>query len=229
MTTNAPLSPGGSKAGFKLPMPPPLLHTRSTDGVSERPSTPTTPRSGANAITSPYATPQGSPSKNAHPPGARELPNVFETAMRLEPPSPTKVPGSPTRTQLGVGSPNKSKPAAAAVSSPDATGILPPDIAKLPGSPLRGEANQENTPPGGTRLGKDYGGGSPAPAATARQEQYQPAWMSARLRSNPMQALTPEEVEKLSSGKVKRLANVTQICTLGNTTAIGMPLGVSQS
>ena len=211
MTTNAPLSPSGLKGDFKLPMPPPpLSHTRSAEGAAgDLPTTPTTPRSGANAFFSPYATPQGSPSKSTLPPGARDLPNIFDNALRLEPPSPTKAgTGSPTRGQLGVGSPNKVGKPLAPTSPKNEPAFHPHDATKLPGSPLR--EGQENTPPGGRPL-KEYPS-SPTHAAVARQEQYQPSWMSSRMRYNPMQALTPEEKEKLSLPKVKRLANVTQIC-----------------
>ena len=210
MTTNAPLSPSGFKGDFKLPMPPPASHTRPAEGAAgDLPTTPTTPRSGANVFFSPYATPQGSPSKGALPPGARDLPNVFENAMRLDPPSPTRAgAGSPTRGQLGVGSPNKGAKPLGPAGQPKGEPALQADVTKLPGSPLR--EGQENTPPGGRAL-KEYPS-SPTHAAVARQEQYQPSWMSTRMRYNPMQALTPEEKEKLSLPKVRRLANVAQIC-----------------
>ena len=215
MATNIPLSPGGHKMDFKLPVPPPLLHTRSAEGTAgERPMTPGTPR--GMGFTSPYATPQGSPSKSALPPGALELPNVFDNAMRLEPPSPIRLGGgSPTRPQLGLGSPNKGgKPPPPGAGDND-TAVFHHDVTRAPGSPLR-DANQENTPPGG-RLAKECTSSTNS-AALARQGQYhpspppQPTWMSSKLRYNPLQALTADEVEKLSLPKVKRLANVTQIC-----------------
>ena len=198
-------------------MPPPLLHTRSTEGkAGNLPTTPTTPGRNAIAFFPPNATPQGSPSKGTLPPGARELPNLFDNALRLEPPSPTKAGrgGSPTRTHLSVGSPNKgakpSTPDGSAVGNE--TGLFHHDVSKMPGSPLR--EGQENTPPGG-RPFKEFAP-SPTQAAIARQEQYQPSsqpsWMGSRTRYNPMQVLTPEEKEKLNLPKVKRLANVAQIC-----------------
>ncbi|KAK3079862.1 hypothetical protein LTS18_003722, partial [Coniosporium uncinatum] len=52
-----------------ITMPPPL-HTRNTNEMYERPSTPT-----QGQLVSPQQTPQGSPSKHQQPPGAYDLPN----------------------------------------------------------------------------------------------------------------------------------------------------------
>ncbi|KAK3062706.1 hypothetical protein LTS18_003528, partial [Coniosporium uncinatum] len=49
---------------------PPLLHTRNTNEMYERPSTPK-----QGQLVSPQQTPQGSPSKHQQPPGAYDLPN----------------------------------------------------------------------------------------------------------------------------------------------------------
>ena len=83
-----------------------------------------------------------------------------------------------------------------------------------PGSPLR-KSNKENTPPGG-RIGKEVHNTSNQ-AAVSRQEPYQnreASEASARSRYSPTRGLTAEELEKLKLPKVKRLANVTQICKL---------------
>ena len=86
MAITNPFSPRSQTDGkMNLPMPPPLLHTRSGNEPYERPSTPN-----ANGFTSPVQTPQGSPSKKQFPPGANDLPNVFDNAMKLAPLSPTK-------------------------------------------------------------------------------------------------------------------------------------------
>lgn len=199
MASNSILSLKGNKQDFRLPMPPPLLHTRSGNEY-ERPSTPVN-----NGFTSPFATPQGSPSKNKLPPGAKELPNVFDKAMKLEPSSPTKA----GRQQLSVGSPNKG-----GKLTLEDEGIPRSELMLPPGSPLR-ECNQENTPPSG-RLGKDITL-TPTYAALSRQEQYQSrdsSEASSRGRYSPTRGLTAEDVEKLALPKVKRLANVTQICML---------------
>src|SRR5690242_19827546 len=87
-------------SNVSLQMPPPL-HTRSTE--MDLPGTPT-----REAFISPRMTPQGSPSKSHQPPGAFDLPHVFENAMKLFPTmgSPTKqkpdTPGSPSRLKIGT-------------------------------------------------------------------------------------------------------------------------------
>jgi cell cycle protein kinase DBF2 len=169
---------------MQMPMAPPLMHTRSGNAI-ERPQTPT-----SNGFTSPQATPQGSPSKNLLPPGAKELPNIFDNAMRLDPPSPTKV----GRGLLSPGSPNKGTKTIEDTFT--AHGIAP-------GSPTR-LVGQENTPPG-DRVGKL------AQAAISRQEPYQPRSPAPRTKVE-FPTFTEEEKTKLESAKVKRLANVTQIC-----------------
>ncbi|MCJ1404429.1 hypothetical protein MMC11_007654 [Xylographa trunciseda] len=200
MADRHPLSPGGSKPDFRMPMPPPLLHTRSGNALYDRPSTPTN-----HGFTTPYTTPQGSPSKNKLPPGAKDLPNVFENAMKLAPSSPTKT----GRQQLTPGSPNK-------VGRPGLEESLDENISRqeylaTSGTPLR-TSNKENTPPGG-RIGKEVHNTSNQ-AALSRQEPYQTketSEASARGRHSPTRGLTAEELEKLQLPKVKRLANVTQI------------------
>lgn len=196
----APLSPpaeGRGRPDFSLPMPPPLLHTRSNNGLyeNERPQTPT-----SAGFTSPFATPQGSPSKKQFPPGANDLPNVFDNAMKLAPTSPTKA----GRQQLGPHSPNRGNRQAVEETVDNSI--------QGPGSPLR-KSNKENTPPG-IRQTKETTF-NPNQAAISRQELYQPreaSEPSTRSRYNLQRGLTPEELEKLQSPKVKRLVNVTQLC-----------------
>ncbi|MCJ1335778.1 hypothetical protein MMC09_001052 [Bachmanniomyces sp. S44760] len=193
-----PLSPAGGKIDLKLPMPPPLLHTRSSKDIYDSPHTPT-----GNAFTSPYSTPQGSPSKNKLPPGANDLPSVFDNALKLAPASPSKG----GRQQLTPHSPNKAGRTPAQESQDD---IYQREQISTPGSPTR-KSNKENTPPGG-RIGKEaiY---SPNQAAVSRQEPYQVRDTSdaSKGRLSPNRGLTPEELEKLQLPKVKRLANVTQL------------------
>ena len=193
-----PGSPGGIKADLKFPMPPPLLHTRSGNEYV-RPSTPT-----SNDFITPYATPQGSPSKNKLPPGAKELPNIFENAMRLEPSSPTKG----NRNQLGLGSPNKT---GRQNIEDNTAGSVP-----TPGSPLK-KSGKENAHPNG-RLVKEGPLTPTTPtnhAAFSRHELYQSrdnVEPSSRSRYEQIRGLSAEDLEKLNLPKVKRLANVTQIC-----------------
>ncbi|KKK13890.1 serine/threonine-protein [Aspergillus rambellii] len=161
------------RPAFRLPHPPPLLHTRTGNDVLDRPST-----SGEDGFTSPIQTPQGSPSKNRMPPGALDLPNVFDKALKLQPTSPTK------NTHNHYNHPMFSRPR---------SGESLNESVVRPASPTR-KSNKENTPPNSTRLTKNLG---PNPAAAASRVA--------------MRGLTPEELEKLQSPRVKRLVNVTQL------------------
>jgi len=177
-------------------MPPPLLHTRSGNAIYEGPQTPTH----HSGFTTPVQTPQGSPSKSRMPPGANELPNVFDNAMKLAPTSPTKngrqQPGSPGKQGLSVSNDN--------IGGFNES-VLQERHIPAPGSPTR---NKENTPPGGLRLGKDLN--TQNQAAVSRQEPYQQ--MDGK-KTQTIRGLTPEELEKIQQPKAKRLANVTQLCT----------------
>ncbi|KIW57173.1 hypothetical protein PV05_05764 [Exophiala xenobiotica] len=174
-----------------MPMPPPLLHTRSGNELYDRPQTPTTP-GGNHGFTSPVQTPQGSPSKKQLPPGANDLPNVFDNAMKLAPVSPTKgQPMSPTKQGLSVSNDNISKDPFADHNN---------QHYGRSESPTR-QSNKENAP---ARYGKDV---QQNHAALSRQEQYQPT----ESRKTITRGLTTEEMQKLQLPKVKRLANVTQL------------------
>ncbi|KAL3473507.1 kinase-like domain-containing protein [Aspergillus californicus] len=178
------------RSGFRLPHPPPLLHTRSGNEAFDRPSTPRD-----ETFTSPIQTPQGSPSKNRMPPGALDLPHVFEKAMKLQPSSPTKNTHNHFNHPMFTMS-NKS-------------GESLNESVVRSSSPTR-KANKENTPPNSTRLPKL--GPNPAAAAVSRQELYQTRDLeSVQRRQVPMRGLTAEELEKLQDPRVKRLVNVTQL------------------
>lgn len=193
----SPSSDGRSRPDFTLPMPPPLLHTRSANNQyeNERPQTPT-----SAGFTSPYATPQGSPSKKLLPPGANDLPNVFDNAMKLAPSSPTKA----ARQQLTPHSPNKANRQPLDEHTNDS---LP-----TPGSPSR-QSNKENAL-SGIRQTKEAVL-NPNQAAISRQEPYmsrENSEQSTKTRYNLQRGLTPDELEKCQSPKVKRLVNVAQLC-----------------
>lgn len=172
MAANTPLSSRGSKLDFSsIPIPAPAV-TRSS-----QPSSPN-----AFGFTSPTATPQGSPSKSRFPPGAKDLPNVFDQALKLEPSSPTKI----GRSQLAPHSPNR--------------------LGRQDEDQSGAGTGQENTPPSRSNVkaaGSNF-------AAQSRQLQYTSA-KSMTSRSVGGRGLTVEEMEKLQSAKVKRMANVTQI------------------
>ncbi|KAF2017172.1 serine/threonine-protein kinase cot-1 [Aaosphaeria arxii CBS 175.79] len=180
---------------FQLPIPPPPLHTRSTD--MDRPGTPS-----QEAFISPHQTPQGSPSKHQQPPGAFDLPHVFENAMKLLP---------------TIGSPTRSKPQTP--TSPGKGNTYGEDVdysasditAFGPSSPTR-KANKENTPPS-ARPGLQKEPTYLTHAAQSRQEPYrtrEAESQSTRYINGP-QRLSAEELEKARKPAVKRLANVTQL------------------
>ncbi|TVY58963.1 Serine/threonine-protein kinase sid2 [Lachnellula suecica] len=210
ITNLFPSSQGGKHDNI-LPVPPPPLHTRSSQNEVSRPSTPITGRS--NFIT-PVSTPQGSPSKNRNPPGAHDLPTAFENSMKLGPPafgSPTKIGRPQTGTPL---SPGKSNPQQVDDSYFGNTGGNVDDsiihkTTASPGSPLRKEG-QENTPPV-SRHGLDAIAQNHA--ALSRQELYQPRDHTpiATKKYNTQRGLTAEELDILHKPNVKRLANVTQL------------------
>ena len=196
--TTLPGSPLKNKPDFTLPMPPPPLHTRSGNGIyGDVPHTPM-----GSGFTSPYATPQGSPSKSKLPPGAHELPDAFENAMNLEPASPSKE-----RQQLSPHSPNK-QPRQGIQEALDEQSGRPYSVIG-PGSPAR-KLGKENTPPGIIHS-KPL---TPNQAAVSRQEPYQSRDNESgiKIRYNPQRGLTADELEKLKLPRVKRLANVTQLC-----------------
>ena len=198
MTSTPSMSPLKGKPDLSIPMPPPLLHTRSGNEIYDNgPHTPT-----ITGFTSPYATPQGSPSKSRLPPGANDLPHAFDAAMKIAPSSPTKG-----RAQLAPHSPNKG--GRQAFDETYDSGIVQPEYSLGPGSPLK-KSGKENTPPG-FRSPKPS---TPNQAAVSRQEPYQArdADSGVKARYNPQRGLTAEEAEKLQLPKVKRLANVTQLC-----------------
>lgn len=189
-----------------MPVPPPPLHTRSSQNepFSERPNTPN-----RNSFITPVSTPQGSPSKKQNPPGANDLPIAFENSLKITPTtfgSPTK----PGRQQTGTPlSPGKSNAMAVedsyfANSSGNVDDSIIHKSAISPGSPLR-KQGKENTPP--TSRGQDIVQNQ---AAISRQELYQTKEPTRKY--NTQRGLTPEELEILHKPNVKRLANVTQLC-----------------
>ncbi|KAJ4334177.1 serine/threonine-protein kinase dbf2 [Ascochyta clinopodiicola] len=182
-----------NRPSFEMPMPPPPLHTRSSE--MDRPGTPS-----QEAFISPRQTPQGSPSKSHQPPGAFDLPHVFENAMKLFPTmgSPSKqkpdTPTSPSRLKIGT-------------NVDHAAG----DVTTLSaGSPTR-KSNQENTPPA-ARPTTHKEAGFLTHAAQSRQEPYRSREAEGSQRYYPApQRLSAEELEKARKPAVKRLANVTQL------------------
>lgn len=191
-----------------MPAAPPPLHTRSGNEQFERPKTPT-----QQWFTSPAQTPQGSPSKKQMPPGANHLPELFQHAMKLTPItqfSPTKI-GRPQQTPPVLTPRGKNGITAddTFTNADDTVKKQEPSYA-APSSPTR-KSNKENNPPGSSP--KKEGLYLQSSAAVSRQELYQPREQpQAKKGYDPQRGLTAEELEKLQSPQVKRLANVTQLC-----------------
>lgn len=206
MAHATPLTPG-SLSNIVLPAPPPALYTKSIN-EADRPRTPTQ----QNGFTSPLQTPQGSPSKNRQPPGAHNLPDVFENAMKLQP-TPFSSPNKGSKH--GNSSTPNSPKGVINIAEDNYFGIdssiLRADTKVAPGSPLR-QSMKENTPPG-ARLTK--GVSTPqSPAGATRADYYSPSeQVSATRKFVDAQArLSKEDLEKLQKPNVKRLANVAQLC-----------------
>ncbi|KAL4989407.1 kinase-like domain-containing protein [Aspergillus falconensis] len=179
------------RSNFRLPHFPPPLHTRSGNEAFDRPSTPRD-----DGFTSPVSTPLGSPSKSRMPPGALDLPSVFDNALKLQPSSPTKNAHNHFNHPM--------------FTLPNQSGETFNESVIRPASPSRRPKN-ENTLPQSAPLTKDLGR-NPAAAAISRQEQYHTRDLeSVQRRQVPMRGLTPEELEKLQNPRVKRLVNVTQL------------------
>lgn len=200
------------RRGLRLPNPPPLLHTRSGNEPFDRPSTPA--ENIRHGFTSPVHTPQGSPSKNRMPPGAIDLPNVFEKAMKLTPSSPTKSALNTNNNNNNNHNHNNSpfSPSKSGLSVVEDLNFSESVIHQPSGSPAR-KSNKENRPPSPTRLAKDLGLSSNVnTAALSRQEPYHHREDAVHRRQVHLRGLTPEELEKLQKPSVKRLVNVTQLC-----------------
>lgn len=208
-----------------LPVPPPPLHTRSSqnESLGDRPSTPVNRSNFIN----PVSTPQGSPSKNRNPPGANELPTAFDTAMKLTPAnlsSPTKTGRVPIGNPLTPGK----GPNANAVDEyfNNSTGNTDESIiqkSSVPsGSPVRRQGKENNTPQAARQPDSPTLNPATIPrdapslnqAAISRQELYQTREIPAppTRKYNTQRGLTAEELEILHKPNVKRLANVTQLC-----------------
>ncbi|KAI1092123.1 kinase-like protein [Rostrohypoxylon terebratum] len=179
---------------------------------SEVPGTPI-----KNTFVTPIATPQGSPSKKTIPPGANELPAVFDNALKLNPISldgPVKLgrpqsgaPLSPTKSNI---QPIDDIQPAGAPNNVD-TSIIHKGGAN-PESPLKRQG-QENTPPSKIPIRDSVYQHNQA--AVSRQEPYQLRDIRGNgpntKKFNTSRGLTAEELEILKKPSVRRLVNVTQL------------------
>ncbi|KAK2746499.1 hypothetical protein FQN57_003125 [Myotisia sp. PD_48] len=198
MAVNMPPSP----LGKQTPRLQPVLSTRSGNEFFDRPQTPT-----HYEFISPVHTPYGSPSKSRPPPGATDLPNIFDNAMRLTPSSPSKSTFTPSNLSPGRAYQRDDDLASYNES------VIHRDqpTTPTPGSPTR-ISNKENAPIAALRVNKDS---TPtlSHAAISRQEPYQARerMEAGRRNQNQLRGLTAEELEKVQLPNVKRLANVTQL------------------
>ncbi|QIX01061.1 hypothetical protein AMS68_006578 [Peltaster fructicola] len=197
MASAMPLSSAGKNNEFALPIPPPLLHTRSSNDAKGAPGTPTRDH---EAWISPVQTPQGSPSKSLLPPGAFDLPNAFTNALKLLP-----TQGQPNSKAL------QSKQQGSASPTRQEYDVFGDTKAGAPGSPQR-KQGKENTPPP-QRPQPQQQSSYVNQAAASRQELYRPREEQSPTRGKKLISggLTPDEIERLSRPAVKRLANVTQL------------------
>lgn len=187
----------------KLPLSPSLAHTNTTNGQWDRPSTP--PRPG---FISPVETPLGSPSKKQLPPGAHDLPDAFESALKLVPTA-----GNPTRAtmhQQTTTSPTKLRSPLTEDTANDVRSsvLYAEKWAGLPGSPTA-KSGKENTPPP-HKLAKENTYSNQA--AASRLDLYKPRDQVDTANRSLQRGLPPDALEKLSKPAVRRLANVTQLC-----------------
>ncbi|KAI6089083.1 kinase-like protein [Hypoxylon rubiginosum] len=182
--------------------------------VSERPGTPT-----KNSFLTPAATPQGSPSKKTIPPGANDLSNAFDNALKLNPVSLDSPAVKLGRPQSGTPlSPTKSNIQPAddgyfANASPAVDNSIIHKSGETVGTPLKRQG-QENTPP--SRIPVRDSVYQHNQAAVSRHELYRdsrpvtPATPTAK-KFNTSRGLTAEELEILKKPNVRRLVNVTQL------------------
>jgi cell cycle protein kinase DBF2 len=199
---------------FVLPTPSPALTTRPINEVMHEPRPATPPGQRHGDFMTPQETPQGSPSKTSVPPGAFDLPNVFDNAMRLLPTVPGVTPGSPGKAATMGAKPNLSP------SKADFTTMFQP-VNQEPASPTR-KSNKENTPPS-SNAASNLRPSSPkkenshlTQAAQSRAAPYQRTPDAEPTTTAPRPAyvqrgLSREDMEKLAKPSVKRLANVTQL------------------
>ncbi|KAK7536330.1 serine/threonine-protein kinase cot-1 [Phyllosticta citribraziliensis] len=170
-----------------IPLPSSLQHRMAND-MYDRPQTPT-----SNPFCSPSLTPQGSPSKHHVPPGATDLPNVFDSALRLQP-----TVGAPSRI---------ARPVQGSPTSPTKHNYGD-HASEGSGSPTR-KGNKENSPP--TRPALQQKESHLTHAAASRQEPYRAVNRADSIGKNVQWGLSPEDREKLQKPAVRRLANVTQL------------------
>jgi cell cycle protein kinase DBF2 len=184
----------------------PAAKEKAGEEGSLRPGTPTKTNSFINP-----PTPHGSPSKKTLPPGAHDLTATFENSMNLNDAPAVKL--ARPQSVITPLSPGRSN-----VQPYEESSTIIDDSVIHKGTastttPLK-KQGQENTPPVSRLVAAD----SPHQlnhAAVTRQQLYEPRDRSLApgKRFNTSRGLTAEEREILNKPSVKRLVNVTQLCT----------------
>lgn len=179
---------------------------------------PCTPNPNRNSFVNPSTTPQGSPSKKTVPPGAHDLPVAFDNLKLTNSPleAPVKFDPSALSTHLTPGKINNN----AINIFEDSPAIVADEsiIQKPAATASPRKHGQENTPPVSSRPPIVDSPSYISHAAVARQGLFQqpgrerPA--SPAKKFNTSRGLTAEERELLQKPSVKRLVNVTQLCTV---------------
>lgn len=193
--------------------------------TAPRPTTPTQQGERQDFL-DPAATPQGSPSKRTTVPGAHDLPSAFENALKLNNAPSLESPVKLTRPQSVITplSPGKSnaQPLEDSFSSNKDDSVVHKSGGGSPNSPLK-KQGQENTPPS-SRLGLFEASHHHNQAAISRHEVYQTSRPTTPAkRFNTARGLTPEELEILKKPNVRRMVNVTQLCTCFCAVATPVP------
>lgn len=197
--------------------------------AAPRPVTPT--MNNINSFINPLNTPLGSPSKKTIPPGAHDLPTVFDTAMNLNS-AGIEAPIRLTRPQGVVAplSPGKVN----SIQPPPQPHVQP--LAQQPREELSAaveeaavqSAHKGRASPGTPRRRQGQENAPPVPRFAAHDQERQPHHSHAALsrqqpyetkdrpiiakRFNTARGLTAEEREILQRPNVRRMVNVTQLC-----------------
>lgn len=174
-----------------------------------RPSTPV-----RNSFIEPANTPKGSPSKRTAPPGARELPQAFESHLKLNAATTLDSPIKLGRPQSVITPLSPTKLSNAQSFDPfdaeSTTNTLVDDsiLQRGPPSPPLKHQGQENTPPTASKIPVSHNH-----AAQSRQELYNsPRAPPPGKKFDTSRGLTDEERAILEKPNVRRLVNVTQLC-----------------
>lgn len=195
--------------------------------VPPRPVTPT--MNNFNSFINPLNTPLGSPSKKTIPPGAHDLPGVFESAMNLHA-GAIDAPVRLTHPQSVVAplSPGKQSSSSSLVKTQvqplgqqpreDLSPVVDESALKKgrasPGTPRRRQAQDKEQQQQQPRLGHDQERQERhSHAALSRQQAYETKERPiVAKRFNTARGLTAEEREILQRPNVRRMVNVTQLC-----------------